>query len=238
MNDSRAPSQTPRDGLSFIHSSLDDAGLAPAEFRVYCHVSRRAGRKGVCTESLSNIAQHCGYCPDPPDVVRAALKCLTELNMLRKNYIVGEGNEYRLTPPREWKGNALAPPRKSQRGSKKSEATPAKKSHHHPSEKVTGKGIPVEGSPMKVLKDESNKDSLASLTMNQKARQTVGLMEQCREVFGADEMKRCHARWLKRAETEPDKLRRLLADVRVTKREKQLENPGAYAETLWADVFT
>lgn len=137
---------TPGEGLSFIHSSLDDAGLEPAEFRVYCHINRRAGRTGVCNESLSNIARHCGYCDG---IARAALKRLTALNMLRRNYVTGMGTEYRLNPPNQWKCNELAPLQENQRGSKKIEGTPANKSNHHPSEKVAGKGIPVEGNPMK-----------------------------------------------------------------------------------------
>ncbi len=28
--------------LVFIHSKLDDAGLSPGTFRVYCHLARRA----------------------------------------------------------------------------------------------------------------------------------------------------------------------------------------------------
>lgn len=135
-----------RDGLSFIHSSLDDAGLAPAEFRVYCHVSRRAGRYGVCTESLSNIAQHCGYCDD---TTRAALKILTARRMLRRNDVPGEGVEYRLNPPAQWLP-ALTPLRENRRG-KKSKRSPAENSQANPSEKITGKGIPSEGIPMKAI---------------------------------------------------------------------------------------
>lgn len=227
MNDSRAPAPAPRDGLSFIHSSLDDAGLTPAQFRIYCHVNRRAGRAGVCTESLSNIAEHCSY---GDETTRDALKILTARQMLRRNEIAGVGVEYRLTPPREWTGNTLTPPRKKQRGSKKSEATPAKKSNHHPSEKVGVKGIPSEGIPKKVLQDESNKPPVVIKDLHPGL---TNLMADCHEVLGADEMKRCHKRWLGRAESEPDRFRRVLADVRETSRRQSLENPGAYAEDLW-----
>lgn len=88
--------------------------------------------------------------------------------MLLRNEIAGVGVEYRLTPPREWKGNALTlPPRKNPRGSKISEATPAEMPNHHPSEKVVGKGIPAKGIPKKVLKDESNKEAVVIKDLHQ-----------------------------------------------------------------------
>ncbi|HEV2696138.1 MAG TPA: hypothetical protein VG347_24835 [Verrucomicrobiae bacterium] len=146
MNDSLASSEKPKDGLSFIHSSLDEAGLSHAEFRVYCHVNRRAGRHGVCDSALANIAAHCGYCDE---VARCALKHLTGLNMLLMKYIPGVGTEYRLTAPREWKLDARPPLGKNPRGVRKSQGTPPRKSYHYPSEKVVPKGIPFKGSPMK-----------------------------------------------------------------------------------------
>ncbi len=69
--------------------------------------------------------------------------------------------------------------------------------NHHPSEKVVGKGIPAKGIPKKVLKDESNKEAVVIKDLHPGL---TNLMADCREVLGADEMKRCHARWLKRAE--------------------------------------
>ncbi|WDD30213.1 helix-turn-helix domain-containing protein (plasmid) [Nostoc sp. UHCC 0926] len=38
--------------LLFIHSSVDDAGLTPNEFRLICHFARR----GVCYSSLEKMA--------------------------------------------------------------------------------------------------------------------------------------------------------------------------------------
>jgi hypothetical protein len=146
MKDSTNPpeSRQPKDGLSFIHSSLDDYGLSPSEFRIYCHVNRRAGRPGKCSESLKNIAEHCQYCPD---ITRDALRRLTSLKILRLNYIKGHGNEYRLNPPREWAPVAIdLPLGKNTRGIK-SEGGPRKKSEGDPLEKVLPKGIPREGIP-------------------------------------------------------------------------------------------
>lgn len=43
----------------FIHSDLDDAGLSPAEFRVLAHLSRRAGKDGICHPGIRSISQTC-----------------------------------------------------------------------------------------------------------------------------------------------------------------------------------
>ena len=51
-------------GIAFIHSVLDEYGLDTYEFRIYCHIARRAGKskktedKG-CWESIANIAKNC-----------------------------------------------------------------------------------------------------------------------------------------------------------------------------------
>lgn len=82
----------------------------------------------------------------------------------------------------------------------------------------------------KEINHESNKPPVVIKDLHPGLTQ---LMQDAREILGADEMQRCHKRWLERAETEPDKLRRVLADVRATKRERALKNPGAYAEDLW-----
>ena len=55
------------------------------------------------------------------------------------------------------------------------------------------------------------------------------------KLFGDAEMQKHHKRWLNRAETEPDKLERVLADVRSRCIEgvEFKKNPAAYAEDLW-----
>jgi len=42
----------------WVHSALDDLGLTPAEFRVYAHLSRRAGN-GVAWPAIASIAKVC-----------------------------------------------------------------------------------------------------------------------------------------------------------------------------------
>jgi len=43
----------------FIHSELDDLGLTPEAFRVYCHLVRRAGNKGQAFPKISTIGAKC-----------------------------------------------------------------------------------------------------------------------------------------------------------------------------------
>lgn len=43
----------------FIHSELDDLGLTPEAFRVYCHLVRRAGSKGQAFPSMRSMGEKC-----------------------------------------------------------------------------------------------------------------------------------------------------------------------------------
>jgi len=86
-----------------------------------------------------------------------------------------------------------------------------------------------EGKKAKMVKD----DSLRELRL--KNPQLVDLMELCREVLGKREMELHHKRWIQRAEQHPDKLRRVLNDTRNKTKEDGLENPAAWAETMWKE---
>ena len=48
----------PQRNAIWVHSALDDLGLKSAEFRVYAHLARRAGR-GVAWPSITSIAHVC-----------------------------------------------------------------------------------------------------------------------------------------------------------------------------------
>lgn len=64
--------------------------------------------------------------------------------------------------------------------------------------------------------------------------QAEWLEQECYRVLGKDEMAWCGSRWRKRVQDEPRKLERVLADMRVQRREgKRIFNPGGYAEDLW-----
>jgi hypothetical protein len=74
-------------------------------------------------------------------------------------------------------------------------------------------------------------DSLRELRL--KNPQLLELMEMCAEVLGPKEMGLNHKHWLERAELHPDKLRRVLNDTRNKATEDGLDNPAAWAETMW-----
>src|SRR5262245_47994625 len=65
--------------IIFIHSALDDAGLTAAEFRVYAHLSRRAG-SGKAWPSLSSI---CDVCKCRRSTAVKAIKSLESKNMIK-----------------------------------------------------------------------------------------------------------------------------------------------------------
>ena len=83
----------------FVHSSLDDAGLTANEFRVYCHLARRAGNTGDAFPSVQTIADVCRM---NRDTVWAALKSLTARGMLQRVPRPGLSTVYVLTTPEHW----------------------------------------------------------------------------------------------------------------------------------------
>jgi hypothetical protein len=75
---------------------LDDAGLRPSVFRVYCRVARR----GDCWESLKNIASGCHL---RRITVQTALKELVEVALVTAQARSGETTIYRavMNPPQK-----------------------------------------------------------------------------------------------------------------------------------------
>ena len=60
------------------------------------------------------------------------------------------------------------------------------------------------------------------------------LEQECFRLLGKDEMVTCGARWRRRIKDNPEKMERVLADLKVQQREgKHVRNPGAYSEDLW-----
>lgn len=82
----------------FVSSQVDDAGLTPIEFRIYCHIARRAGG-GYAFPSAESMARICRV---NRKTVFAALKTLFRYGMIRKSTRVGASNLYHLTAPGEW----------------------------------------------------------------------------------------------------------------------------------------
>lgn len=132
--------------IVFIHAALDDAGLSLAAFRLYCHLSRRAGRSGIYPAVKSMAAT----CRINEDTVWRALSELEARGMLERKPRPGRSTEIILQPPSTWRktggtGKEGAPPEFRHH--------PPEKEGHHPPEKeghevYPSKGNPSEGNPI------------------------------------------------------------------------------------------
>jgi hypothetical protein len=89
----------PTPGVIFVHSKLDEMGLSPAQFRVFCHIARR-GECFACLESIANV------CRLHPDTVAACLKFLVASGMVARTTRPGLSSVYTICPMSNW-----APPR-------------------------------------------------------------------------------------------------------------------------------
>lgn len=78
---------------------LDDANLSVAEFRILCHLWRRAGKQGRCWPGVASIAKTCRL---NEKTAWKALKKLEANKLLRREKRVRNSNEYHLAvPPKE-----------------------------------------------------------------------------------------------------------------------------------------
>src|SRR5436305_6092762 len=95
MNNPKPP---PQNAL-WVHSALDDLGLTPAEFRVYAHLSRRAGN-GVAWPAINSIAKVCRL---SRHTVIAAFNNLERHGLLQIERGGGAAtNHYRLIEIHSW----------------------------------------------------------------------------------------------------------------------------------------
>lgn len=86
--------------LIFLHSTLDDYGLSPAEFRVYSHIARRVGSGGKAAwPSVPSIATKCRI---KEDTVWYVLKALENNKLIQIERTLGKPNFYYLTSYSEW----------------------------------------------------------------------------------------------------------------------------------------
>ena len=125
------------DSFIFIHSSLDDYGLTPAQFRVLAHLARRQGRDRAFA-SVERMAQVCRL---HPQTVRKALKFLEKSRLIRIQRRFGQTHLIHLRSGHEWAPPATPP--------SVSESTPATSIPGHPSASDAAKGSPLEGNPIK-----------------------------------------------------------------------------------------
>jgi hypothetical protein len=134
--------------IVFIHSRLDDHGLSAAEFRVFCHISRRAGNG----EAYSSIKEMSAVCRLHPQTVRAALRFLTAHRMLSQEIHPGHTSRYRLASPSDWKPiRRQSTPSEANSHLLISQGSPMKAGDTHPCETNRDKGYPYEGNPMKEI---------------------------------------------------------------------------------------
>lgn len=90
---------TSEHNVIFIHSKLDDSNLSVSQFRVFAHLSRRAG-KGQAYPGVDSIAEVC--CLNRTTVMEA-IGVLEKRNMLKVERDHGRRNQYVLTKPSQWK---------------------------------------------------------------------------------------------------------------------------------------
>ncbi|MFZ4695995.1 MAG: helix-turn-helix domain-containing protein, partial [Verrucomicrobiia bacterium] len=91
-------------GVIFVHSELDDAGLAPQDFRIYAHLARRANG----SQAWPSVATMTKVCRIARNRVREGIATLTRLGLLKVVHRKqGDGsnatNLYVLTRKTEWK---------------------------------------------------------------------------------------------------------------------------------------
>lgn len=131
----------------FVHSALDDLGLSPAQFRVYCHLARRANTgSGIEGRAWPAVPEMARCCRLHEDTVRTALRWLAAHRLLTRERRPGATSVYRLTAASHW----LRPdPSESDTPPSVSGDTPPNPMGDHPSEKEGDEGYPIEGDPLK-----------------------------------------------------------------------------------------
>lgn len=83
----------------FVHSELDDRNLTLAEFRIYCHLARRAGN-GVAYPGIDSMSVICRL---SKNTVVAAIKSLEWMGMIQADRKSGMSTRYILTAKSQWK---------------------------------------------------------------------------------------------------------------------------------------
>ena len=148
-NQGRRPPRADTSDFSviFVHSLLDDYGLRPPEFRVYCHMARRAGR-GQAWPKVAEIARVCRL---HPQTVRKALHTLTAHQLLRREPRPGTTTLYRLTAASAWRPATRIDD--NAETDRPLSGSPVKKTQGQPYETNTVKGNPLEGYPQKEIQN-------------------------------------------------------------------------------------
>jgi hypothetical protein len=151
-------------GLVFIHSLVDDYGMSPSQFRIFCAFSRR----GKCFEPVPEIAKRIGL---HPDTAWSAIRYLLQQKLVSRESRHGQTSVYKINPASQW-----LPPT-GIKGAPENEGHALKPSKRHPKKRGTHlpglkgcKGDPDQGSPIKVIQQaaaESFPPSLSSALFQQ-----------------------------------------------------------------------
>lgn len=127
---------------AFIPAALDEHGLSPREFRVYCHLARRAGN-GECFASAASIARVTRI---NVKTVRACLRVLLGLNLITTEKRTGQTNLHRLIDSAHWQPYPNQYPTQSDTQVSKWVDPLPNPIPTHPTQSDTPKGSPSEGS--------------------------------------------------------------------------------------------
>jgi DNA-binding MarR family transcriptional regulator len=131
----------------FVHSALDDAGLLAPDFRIYCHLSRRAGASGAFP-SVASIAKVCRL---ERKTVFASLARLEERGMVTRIIRPGTSNVYVLTKPSQWLPVPNGTPSRLATHPVWPTTTHPERPTTYPSRLAYHEGYPMEGNPGKVI---------------------------------------------------------------------------------------
>jgi hypothetical protein len=131
----------------FIHSTLDDYGLSPAQFRVFCHISRRAG-KGFAYPAVESMARICQL---HPHTIRKSLKALVKYRLLHCTPRPGKTSLYRVNPPALWQPSGRPKENRAENDTPplQHEGGPTQMNDGEPSENQGAEGFPLKGNPKK-----------------------------------------------------------------------------------------
>lgn len=129
--------------FAFIPSALDDYGLTAPQFRVWCRISRR----GICSESVPNMAKACRL---NDDTVWSALSFLCAAGLVKRTARHGNTSLLETTRPPQWQPptGIKGAPAKTGRPFV-SGGTHRNQRGAHPPESRGHKGTPIEGTPLK-----------------------------------------------------------------------------------------
>jgi hypothetical protein len=125
MNDDnpyKSNGPNPKPMKVFIPSVLDEYGLKPSVFRVYCHIARSNGKGNGAWPAIASMSRMCHL---HPQTIRTALKFLVAEGFLTREKRRGMTTVYCLNPMYMWKNlkpiKAAAPNRKGYRADDLSE---------------------------------------------------------------------------------------------------------------------